>query len=93
MEEVYSALLLHSIGQPVSEENIRKILEAAGAKIDEGKIKALVASLEGKNIDELIEQAATMVAPKKEEEKVEKKEEKEEKKEEEAAAGLSALFG
>jgi len=95
MEEVYSALLLHSAGKPINEENLKKVLEAAGAKIDEGKIKALIASLEGQNIDELIKQAATMpVVEKKAEEKEEKKaEEKEEKKAEEAAAGLSALFG
>jgi len=93
MQEVYSALLLHSAGQPVNEENIKKVLQSAGISIDEAKIKALVASLEGVNIDEVLKQATTTVsAPKPEEKKEEKKEEKG-KEAEEAAAGLSALFG
>jgi large subunit ribosomal protein L12 len=88
VEEVYAALLLHEAKQPITLENLAKVLQA-----DEGKLKALVTSLEGQNIDELIKQAAVMptTAPTKEEKKAEKKEE--EKKAEEAAAGLSALFG
>ncbi len=99
MQEIYSALLLHAAKKPITEENIKKVLETVGAEIDEGRIKALVASLEGQDIEELIKQAssamvATAPAEKKEEEKEEKKEEEEEKKAEEAAtAGLSALFG
>ena len=98
MEYVYSAMLLHSAGQPVNEENVKKVLTAAGVKTDAARVKALVASLDGVNIDEAIKAAAVPVAapaaaaaPA---EKIEKK--KEEKKEEvtqdEAAAGLSALF-
>ncbi len=94
MEYVYSALLLHSAKQPITEENIKKVLEAAGITPDEAKIKALVASLEGVNIDEALQQATVAVAaPAKEEEKKEEKKEEEGKKAEEAAAGLSALFG
>ncbi|MCX6820743.1 MAG: 50S ribosomal protein P1 [Candidatus Aenigmarchaeota archaeon] len=95
MEYVYSALLLHSAKQPISEDNVKKVLSGVGIQADEGKIKALVASLEGVNIDEAIKNAAVAVAapagaaaPKKEEPK-----EDESKKAEEAAAGLSALFG
>jgi len=97
MEYVYSALLLHSAKQPISEDNVKKVLSGAGIQADEGKTKALVASLEGVNIDEAIKNAAVaMAAPaagaaapaKKEEPK-----EDESKKAEEAAAGLSALFG
>jgi large subunit ribosomal protein L12 len=91
MQEIYAALLLHESKQPITEENIMKILQAAGASIDEGKIKALVASLEGQNIDELIKEVP--VVPTTPEKKEEKKEEKEEKKVEAAAEGLSALFG
>ncbi len=105
MEYVYTAMLLHSAGQKISETNVKKVLTAAGAKPDDARIKALVASLDGVNIDEAIKTAAVPVAaaaPTKaaeapaEEKKEEKKEKKEEKKEEvseeEAAAGLSALF-
>jgi large subunit ribosomal protein L12 len=97
MQEVYAALLLHSTKQPINEENLKKVLHASGSQVDETKIKALVASLDGVNIDEAIAQAAVAVAaapaagstPKKEE----KPAEDEGKKAEEAAAGLSALFG
>ena len=99
MEYVYAALLLHKAGKEINEENMKNVMSAAGVTPDEGRIKSLVASLKGKNIDELIKNAVvsqptaaapTKEAPKKEEKK---EEEKEEKKEEEAAAGLGALFG
>jgi large subunit ribosomal protein L12 len=94
MEYVYSALLLHSAKQPVNEGNIKKVLQSVGVTPDEGKVKALIASLEGVNIDEAIQQAAVAVAaPVAKEEKAEEKEEDEGKKAEEAAEGLSALFG
>ncbi len=101
MEYVYAALLLHSAGKEINEDNVKKVLEAAGVSVDDAKVKALVASLEGVNIDEAIEKAAMPVAvaaapaapAQAEEKKEEKKEEEEKKTEEEAAAGLSALFG
>jgi large subunit ribosomal protein L12 len=92
MEEVYAALLLHSAKQAINEENVSKVLKSIGVTPDQAKIKALVASLEGVNIEEAIKQAAVAVAAPKEEKKEEKKKE-EGKKPEEAAAGLSALFG
>ncbi len=105
MEYVYSAMLLHKAGQKVGEANVKKVLEAAGVKADEARIKALVASLEGVNIDEAIEKAAVPVAvaapvmqaaagaegAKKED--VAKKAAEEKKSEEQAAAGLGSLFG
>ncbi len=109
MEYVYSAMLLHSAGQKITDANIKKVLEAAGVKPDEGKIKALTASLDGVNIDEAIKNAASVAAApaaaapaggapaegKSEEKKEDKKKKKEEEEvsEEEAAAGLGALFG
>ena len=106
MEYVYTAMLLHSAGKKISEENVKKVLTAAGAKPDDARIKALVASLDGVNIDEAIKTAAAFpvaaAAPaqaagapaeeKKEDKKAKKAEKKEEVSEEEAAAGLSALF-
>jgi large subunit ribosomal protein L12 len=94
MEYVYSALLLHSAKQTINEENLKKVLTSIGITPDEAKVKALIASLEGVNIDEAIKQAAVVAAPvATEEKKEEKKTEEEGKKAEEAAAGLSALFG
>jgi large subunit ribosomal protein L12 len=99
MEYVYSAMLLHSAGQPINEENVKKVLTAAGVKTDAARVKALVASLEGVNIDEAIKSAtaipvaapAAAAAPAEKKEK-KKEEKKEEVTQDEAAAGLSALF-
>jgi large subunit ribosomal protein L12 len=99
MEYVYAAMVLHSAGKKVDGTGLSSVLKAAGAEVDEARVKALVAALEGVNIDEATKVAALPVAapagapaaPKAEEKKEEKK--VEEKKEEEALAGLSALFG
>ena len=103
MEYVYASLLLHSLGKEINEENVKKTLEAAGSKADEAKIKALVASLDGVNIEEAIKNAivAPVAAPAasaeageaKAEAKDEPSEEEQEKKAEEAASGLASLFG
>ena len=102
MEEVYAALLLHKAGKDVNEANLKKVLEATGAKVEEAKLKALVASLEGVNIDEAIKEAAiapvASSAPSSgggaiEHKKEIKPQEDEKKSTEEAAAGLGALFG
>lgn len=98
MEEVYAALLLHNAKQPINEENLKKVLQSVGSNVEETKIKALVASLDGVNIDEAIQQAAVAVAAAPaggaaEEKKKEEPVEDAGKKAEEAAAGLSALFG
>ncbi len=105
MEYVYAALLLHKAGKEITESAVTKVLEAAGVKPDEGRVKALIAALDGVNIEETIKNAALPAAAPApagggesaapaEEKKEEKKEKKpEEKKPEEAAAGLGALFG
>jgi large subunit ribosomal protein L12 len=107
MEYVYAALLLHNAGKPVNEESLTGILTAAGVTADPARVKALVASLEGINIDEAIKTAPMMMAAapaaaasapageaKPEAKKEEKKTEEDEKKKEEAALeGLGALFG
>jgi large subunit ribosomal protein L12 len=97
MNEVYAALILHEAKKEINEENIKKILEAAGAQVEEAKIKALIAALQGVNIDEALKQAVVLQAQPvaTQEKKEEKKEEEEESKKraEEAVAGLSALFG
>jgi len=97
MEYVYAALLLHSAGHKVEEPAVTKVLEAAGAKPDSTRVKALIASLKDVNIEEAIKKAAVqpVAAAKAEEKPSAKKEEKapEGKTEEEAAEGLSSLFG
>jgi len=62
MEYIYSAMLLHSAGKKITEENIKKVLTAAGVKADDARIKALTASLEGVNIEEAVKTTAVPVA-------------------------------
>ncbi len=97
MEYIYSALLLHAAKKPVTEEAVTKVIAATGEHPDAARVKALVASLEGVNIDDAIKQAAVApvaaAAAPHPEKKEEKKPEDEAKKAEEAAAGLSSLFG
>lgn len=101
MKYVYAALLLHSSAQPITEENVKKVVSAAGSQVEEVQVKALVAALSEVNIEEALKSATMMpvaaAAPapaptdtKKEEKKAG---EDEKKKEEEALAGLGALFG
>jgi large subunit ribosomal protein L12 len=104
MEYVYGALLLNAAGKTIDEKGLTGVLDAAGVAPDTARVKALLASLEGVNLGEVLAKAETFAAPaaaaapaEKKEGKGEKKEEekKEEKgvSEEEAAEGLSALFG
>ena len=107
MEYVYAALLLHSAGKEISEDGVKKIVEAAGVKPDEIRIKALVAALEGVDVSKILSQAAAMpvaaapaaaaagAAPKAAgaPAKEEKSEEKKEEAEEAGVEGLGALFG
>ena len=99
MEYIYGALLLHKLGQPVNEENLRKVIHAAGAHVDDSKIKTLIASLQGVDIDAELENANLAVSAGQSggvgagKAESEKKEEKKEEKKAEAAEGLAALFG
>ncbi|NCO96889.1 MAG: 50S ribosomal protein P1 [Candidatus Aenigmarchaeota archaeon CG_4_10_14_0_8_um_filter_37_24] len=101
MEYIYSAMLLHSSGKEINEANVKKVIEAAGAKAEDVKVKALVAALDGVNIEEVISKAAMPVAvaapaaveAPKEHKKEEPSPEDQEKKAEEAAGGLASLFG
>ncbi len=103
MEYVYGALLLNAAGKPIDEKSLAGVLTAAGLAPDAARVKALIASIEGVNLAEVLAKAETFAAPaaaapaEKKDAKAEKKEEekKEEKgvSEEEAAEGLSALFG
>ena len=105
MEYVYGALLLNAAGKPIDEKGLSQVLTAAGVSPDTARVKALLASLEGVNLTEVLAKAETFAAPaaapapssEKKAGKGEKKEEekKEEKgvSEEEAAEALSALFG
>ena len=104
MEYVYAAMLLHKAGKEITEDAVKAVLNATGVSVDEARVKALVAALQGVDIEEAIKKAAAVApvaaaapvasgeAPK--EEKKEEKEKVDDKKAEaSAAAGLGALFG
>jgi large subunit ribosomal protein L12 len=99
MEYVYSALVLHSAKKPIDENGVKSVLKAAGVEVNDARVKALVASLEGVNIEEAISKAAfaapAAAAPAAGAPAAAKEEKKKEPEvsEEEAAAGLGALFG
>lgn len=101
IEYIYAGLLLHNAKQPISEEGVKKVLTASGIKVDEARIKALVAALGEINIDDAIKAAAVPVAaapvaataPAAEAKKEAKEEKKEVASEEETAEGLGSLFG
>ena len=103
MEYVYTAMLLHSAGTEVSAKSVEKVLKAAGVKADKSRAEALVASLEGVDIEEAMATAAVAApaaggaapaaAASSEEAPTEEAEEEEEVSEEDAVSGLGALFG
>lgn len=103
MEYVYAALLLDAAGKEINEKSIEEVVKAAGMKPDEAQAKAIVASLKGVNIKDVIKNAqsaqhaaqahAAAPAQHAEGQKQHKEEKKEEVKEEEAAGGLASLFG
>ena len=104
MENVYSALILHTMGKEISESAIEKIVKAAGGSADKGQIKTLVAALGEMDINEVLASASMMAAapaaapagggggaasaPAEE-----KKEEEKEEEEDDEPVGLDALFG
>ncbi len=100
MEYVHTALLLHSAGKDISEENVENVLDAAGIDADSSRIKSLVAALEGVDIEEAMNKAvATGSAPAQpaqdegaSEEEEPEEDEAEEEDEGEAEAGLGELF-
>ncbi len=92
MEYIYGALLLHKLGQPVNEESLTKVIKAAGAQVDEAKVKTLIASIQGLDLTKELENASALAAAPAAPAEA-KKEEKKEEKPSESAAGLSALFG
>ncbi len=95
MEYIYGALLLHKLGHPVNEENLKKVIHATGSQVDDSKLKALVASLHGVDIGAELENANVAVAAPSAgaASSAPVKEEKKEEKPSESAAGLASLFG
>ncbi len=94
MEYVYAALLLHKLGKEVSENGVKAVVAATGASVDDSKVKSLVASLKGVDIDaELANASVTSAAPAPAAEAKKEEAPKKEEKKASAAEGLASLFG
>lgn len=94
MEYIYAALLLHKLGQQVTEENLKKVISSCGVQVDEAKVKTLLAALNGVDIAaELANASAVSMAPAAGAATEKKEEKKKEEAPSESAAGLSSLFG
>ena len=101
MEYVYTAMLLHSAGTEVNAKSVEKVLKAAGIKAEKSRAEALVASLEGVDIEEAMATAAAapaaaapaVASSEEAPAEAEAEEEEEEVSEEDAVSGLGALFG
>jgi large subunit ribosomal protein L12 len=105
MEYIYAALILHNAEKDVTEQGITSILDAAGVDVDESRVKALVAALDGVDIESAIAQAAVApvaataapaggaadAAPAAEAAPAVEEAAEEEKKEEEEEAGMAGL--
>ena len=101
MEYIYAALILHNAGKDITEEAVTSVLGAAGIAVDDSRVKALIAALDGVDIEDAIAKSAVAAvaaapaaaAPA---EAAPAEEEEEEEEEEDASggmAGLGALFG
>lgn len=99
MEYVYAALVLHAAGKKIDENGIKSVLKAAGVEANDARVKALVSSLDGVDIEEAIKTAVASAAPAAAAgpaaaaPAAEEKPEEKGPSEEEAMAGLGALFG
>ena len=100
MEYIYAALVLHNAGKDVTEEAVSAVLTAAGIEVEDSRVKALIAALDGVDIEEAVAKAAAApvavaAAPAAAAEAAPVEEEAEEEAEDEEGgmAGLGALFG
>jgi len=95
MEYIYAALLLHKLEKEVTEDNVKAVVAATGAKVDDSKVKSLVASLNGVDIGSELAKASLVSAPAAGNAPAAEVKEEAPKEEKKAAAaeGLASLFG
>ncbi|MFZ8800979.1 MAG: 50S ribosomal protein L12 [Candidatus Nanopusillus sp.] len=99
LEYIYAVWLLHEAKKEINADNIKKVLTSVGIEPNDAMINAVLASLQGVDLDKIKEEslssAPVQVSPQQVEQKKEEKQEKkvEEKKEEQALEGLASLFG
>jgi len=90
MQYIYASMILHSAGTEITEDSVKKVLEAAGIEPDDTQLKMLVDSLDGLDIDEYIKLPDLPVT---DPDPVDPTEEKsDEDDDDEEATGLTQLF-
>ena len=62
MEYIYAALILHESETEINEKSLTTVLKAADVKVEDVRVKALVAALEDVDIEEALE-AGQVVIP------------------------------
>jgi len=55
MEYIYAALILHESETEINEKSLATVLKAADVKVEDVRVKALVAALEDVDIEEALE--------------------------------------
>ncbi len=97
MEYTYAALLLHKVGKDINEDNVKAVVAATGAEVDEAKVKVMVAALKDVDVADKLANASVAAAPAAgaapADAAAPKEEEKKEEPKVESAAGLASLFG
>ena len=93
MEYTYAALLLHKVGKDINEDNLKAVISATGAEVNEAKVKVMVTSLSGVDITDKLANASIAAAPAASAVVEAPEEKKKEEPKAEAAEGLASLFG
>jgi len=99
LEYIYAVWLLHEAKKEINADNIKKVLTSVGIEPNDAMINAVLASLQGVDLNKIKEESLSFApaqpTPQQTEQKKEEKQENkaEEKKEEQALEGLSSLFG
>jgi large subunit ribosomal protein L12 len=60
MEYIYSALILHESGKEINENNVTSVLKAAEVEVEDVRVKALVAALDGVDIEDALKSGAAV---------------------------------
>ena len=94
MENIYAVMILHKSGKEINEISVKRVLEAANAKVDEIRIKALINALGGVDIGKTVGSVPIPIEQPKVEQKIEEKKEAViiEDERGDAAKGLDRLF-
>lgn len=67
MQYAYATCILSEANREINEENLTAVLEAAGCTVQESRVKAIVAALEGVDVEEVTSVELSDVSPRQDE--------------------------